>query len=92
MTMTVPTSLSTETIRIYERACLRKEPMTRRDAMRSARRLRARRGDPVDPYSCPFADDDHWHVGHPLSLEGLEALATAVREFHGNAPDAPTPT
>ena len=36
---------------------------------------------PIQAYRCPFGP--HWHVGHMLSLEGLEQLAREIRGLDG---------
>ena len=33
----------------------------------------------VSPYACPFADDHHWHVGHPPCIETIKQIALAIR-------------
>lgn len=70
---------------VIQHACTRKRAVDRRTALRTARKMRAE-GEAVSAYRCPFCDA--WHVGHVPSLDGLEDLAHAIRDQHGNAPGA----
>lgn len=74
------------TERLIERACAAKvRHAGRRAARRAADDARAR-GVRVSPYRCPFCGG--WHVGHPPSLVGMQALARAIRDRAGNRPGA----
>jgi hypothetical protein len=68
---------------VIERACTRKARLGMRTAQRLARWKRVE-GHEVSAYRCPFCGS--WHVGHVPSVEGLEQLARAIRDQHGNAP------
>lgn len=65
---------------VVDRACGRKQPMDMLEAKRLARRLR-RDGDTASAYRCPFAESEHWHVGHVPSLVALESIAAAIRNL-----------
>lgn len=60
-------------------------------ARRDAFAVMAHNGDgrPVRSYRCPFCHN--WHVGHVPDLEGLAALATAIRVLSGNLEATPCP-
>lgn len=63
--------------------CTRKSPLSRRAAMKVAKRSRDTPDDRgiVEPYRCPFCSD--WHVGHAPKMESLEELAAFLRARHG---------
>lgn len=54
------------------------------DARREARRVRGN-GHKVEHYRCPFCE--LWHIGHPPSMETLEALARVMRGLDPNPPE-----
>lgn len=63
---------------LIERSCLGKTAMDLTEARRFQARLQ------IGKYRCPFCRA--WHVGHGLSLVGMEALALAIRDFGGDRP------
>lgn len=78
----VVTMTAGEVGRLVEKACRRKQPMSCEAARRIAQSHRDA-GEPYSAYRCPFADDPadhHWHVGHTVSIEGLAAIALAIRQ------------
>lgn len=66
-------------LRIVERACGRKTPMSLSAARAVARDLTRRAGVPVRPYRCPFRHRQSWHVGHAPSWAAIEELADVLR-------------
>lgn len=66
---------------VRERVCTSKTPMGRDAARRYADHICATTDDVVRAYRCPFSSARHWHVGHPPSVEGLRAIAAAIRNL-----------
>lgn len=62
---------------VIDEACTRRKPYPRHHARYVARKWQAR-GRPVWAWGCPFATDEHWHVGDVRPLAWLERLAAAV--------------
>lgn len=48
-------------------------------ANEAAQRASRRSGDTIRPYRCLFGPGAHWHIGHALSIVGMELLAAAKR-------------
>lgn len=70
---------------VRQKACVPKQRYGAR-AAREVADARNRGSDVVyQAYRCPFADDDHWHVGHRLSWSAVERLAALLR--HRQYPD-----
>lgn len=69
---------------IRERSCTTKSKWSAKRARQIAAEMQ-RKGADVRPYRCVF-DNDHWHVGHPLSMAGVETLAALIRSR--NYPEA----
>ena len=71
-----------EAVRLRERACTRKQPISSRgEARRTAARMTETWFTRYEAYRCPFHGerDVHWHVGHAISLVGMQATADAIR-------------
>lgn len=66
---------------VRDRVCASKTPMGRDAARRYAAHVCDTTGDVVRAYRCPFSAGAHWHVGHPPSVEGLRAIAAAIRNL-----------
>lgn len=82
--MTAPYSTREDVI---ARVCGEKTRHRTEQAARAhAHELHAKHPSPIGPYRCPFCH--RWHVGHPPSLEALEAIALVIR---GLDPVAPVP-
>lgn len=63
---------------VRQKACVRKVAYGARSAREVAEdRNREVGGRAYQPYRCPF--DDHFHVGHVMSWEGVEHLAALLR-------------
>lgn len=58
---------------VEDRGCTRKTPFGETTA-----RVIANQRDDLRAYPCCWSGD-HWHVGHPLTISGMETLAIALR-------------
>ncbi len=63
------------------------------EAVRWIRRRQRRAGLGHDPtlhaYRCPFSGaEEHFHVGHPPSLESMKKIADAIRDLEPARPSS----
>jgi hypothetical protein len=78
MTLTGITARDVEAV--VQRTCGCKQRFDHPWAARVAAGLvRARTGQPICPYRCPFSADRHWHIGPAPSLEAMKRIALAIR-------------
>lgn len=92
--MTVVDVYEGELAEYWARACEGKRTHSARTARLAAAAMRAD-GLTVSAYRCPFPEShpdrrsETWHVGHPLTVDGLVRVARLLRARSGNAPGVP---